>query len=194
MKCKELCERWQGINLWQYSHKYEVKRRFSRPASYTFPPSLCLWTHSHTHTTLPLLSPYLSCLSCLLVPGLASLSVLSRASTLHLCCLSCQLTWPHVPCKHTWIYICVCVCVCVCASSQSDTQARTTKQHWSCILDLTTNLTAKVARRNLSITIISSFMIIFKSQSTALSRYNWSNHPSATERGEWAMEWVKPDI
>ena len=92
------------------------------------------YTHTHTHTQThttppPLLSPSLSCLSCLLVPGLASLSVLSRASLLHLCCLSCQFTWPTThPASslththtHTHTHLDLHLCVCLDPHSQKNT-------------------------------------------------------------------------
>ncbi len=144
LRCKSVAAQWversysrvslstdEGLTCGRISHKRcqtQVENMFSWPAlyvrlsyerSFTFPrlPSLCHeHTHTHTHhSPPPRLSPFLSCLSCLLVPGLASLFVLSGASMLHLCCLSCQLTWPRTPCKITHTQTLGFTFVCVCA-------------------------------------------------------------------------------
>lgn len=62
-------------------------------------------------------------LSCLSMPGLASLAVFSRASALHLCCLSCQLTWPRTTYTHKHTHTHAFTCVCVFDSHRTDTEA-----------------------------------------------------------------------
>lgn len=78
-----------GIKLGTFFHEW-----VQTPVGHTF-------LNVEVHTPPPVFCPSPSCLSCLSVPVLASLSVLSRASVLHLCCLSCQITCQHTPCQLT---------------------------------------------------------------------------------------------
>lgn len=180
---------------WPSSHTYlYYENTFISEIPFLFLLSLSVLntytiTNTRTHT-LPL-SSSLSSLSCLLVPGLASLSLHSRASVLeHLCFLSCQLTWPSTPCQliQTLGYVCVCMPECMCVYLDPETQTNR-EVFATCVPDITSNLQReKMAHRNLLITVIYSFMIIF---TVALTEaiICWQHKRQVSEG-----EWVKPHV